>query len=89
MRSWRDCEAESGGMSRKGLYGLASKTGEVAAINWYPGHMASATKAIRERIKVVDLVVEVRDARVSRRSFSFYFANLSDEIHVTVKENDA
>lgn len=56
-------------MSRKGLYGLASKAaGEVAAINWYPGHMASATKAIRERIKVVDLVVEVRDARVSHRS---------------------
>ncbi|KAG0586804.1 hypothetical protein KC19_2G118800 [Ceratodon purpureus] len=51
-------------MSRKGLYGLASKAGEVAAVNWYPGHMASATKAIRERIKVVDLVVEVRDARI-------------------------
>lgn len=51
-------------MARKGLYGLASKAGEAAAINWYPGHMASATKAIRERIKVVDLVVEVRDARI-------------------------
>lgn len=56
-------------MSKKGLFGLASKAGDVAAINWYPGHMASATKAIRERIKVVDLVVEVRDARVCHHSF--------------------
>ena len=62
-------------MSRKGLYGLASKAGEAVAINWYPGHMASATKAIRERIKVVDLVVEVRDARVGHRSLPIQRSN--------------
>jgi hypothetical protein len=33
-------------------------------INWFPGHMSSATKAIRERIKMVDMVIEVRDARI-------------------------
>lgn len=59
-------------MSRKGLYGLASKVGEVAAINWYPGHMASATKAIRDRIKFVDLVLEVRDARVRKSLISIH-----------------
>jgi hypothetical protein len=63
-------KSTAGAMARKGLYGLASKAGEAAAINWYPGHMASATKAIRERIKVVDLVVEVRDARVRYPSTS-------------------
>ncbi|CAK9230438.1 unnamed protein product [Sphagnum troendelagicum] len=50
--------------ARKGLFGLASARAGEAAINWYPGHMASATKAIRERIKLVDLVLEVRDARI-------------------------
>ncbi|EYU20756.1 hypothetical protein ABFS82_11G009700 [Erythranthe guttata] len=33
-------------------------------INWFPGHMAAATRAIRDRLKVSDLVVEVRDARI-------------------------
>lgn len=33
-------------------------------INWFPGHMAAATRAIRDRLKVSDLVIEVRDSRV-------------------------
>ncbi|KAL0337949.1 UNVERIFIED_CONTAM: Short integuments 2, mitochondrial [Sesamum calycinum] len=33
-------------------------------INWFPGHMAAATRAIRDRLKVSDLVIEVRDARI-------------------------
>ncbi|PHT37113.1 Short integuments 2, mitochondrial [Capsicum baccatum] len=33
-------------------------------INWYPGHMAAATRAIRQRLKLTDLVIEVRDARI-------------------------
>jgi len=32
-------------------------------INWYPGHMAKALRKVSERIKMVDLVLEVRDAR--------------------------
>ncbi|XP_057796349.1 LOW QUALITY PROTEIN: short integuments 2, mitochondrial-like [Salvia miltiorrhiza] len=33
-------------------------------INWFPGHMASATRAIRDRLKLSDFVIEVRDARI-------------------------
>ncbi|CAM6104759.1 unnamed protein product [Calypogeia fissa] len=33
-------------------------------INWYPGHMASASRNIREQIRGVDLVLEIRDARI-------------------------
>ncbi|XP_009591807.1 short integuments 2, mitochondrial [Nicotiana tomentosiformis] len=33
-------------------------------INWFPGHMASAVRAIRHRLKLSDLVIEVRDARI-------------------------
>lgn len=33
-------------------------------VNWFPGHMAAATRAIRDRLKLSDFVIEVRDARV-------------------------
>lgn len=33
-------------------------------INWYPGHMAKAMRELQEKLKLVDLVLEVRDARV-------------------------
>lgn len=32
-------------------------------INWYPGHMAKALKQIKDKLKMVDLVIEIRDAR--------------------------
>jgi hypothetical protein len=37
-------------------------------INWFPGHMAKTAKQVRDTIRKVDLVVEVRDARVSLHS---------------------
>ncbi|KAG1142277.1 hypothetical protein G6F37_009374 [Rhizopus arrhizus] len=33
-------------------------------INWFPGHMAKGLRLISERLNSVDLVVEVRDARI-------------------------
>ncbi|KAI9281607.1 P-loop containing nucleoside triphosphate hydrolase protein [Sporodiniella umbellata] len=33
-------------------------------INWFPGHMARGLRLINERLNSVDLVVEVRDARI-------------------------
>jgi hypothetical protein len=36
------------------------------SINWFPGHMARGIRQIKERLqRDVDLVVEVRDARIS------------------------
>ncbi|MDO9183018.1 MAG: ribosome biogenesis GTPase YlqF [Bacteriovorax sp.] len=32
-------------------------------INWYPGHMARAIREIKEKLKLVDIVLEIRDAR--------------------------
>lgn len=32
-------------------------------INWYPGHMEKALKQIKDKIKLVDIVLEIRDAR--------------------------
>ena len=33
-------------------------------IQWFPGHMAKTRRLIRENLKLVDLVVELRDARI-------------------------
>lgn len=34
------------------------------SIQWYPGHIAKAEKALKEQLKLVDVVLEVRDARI-------------------------
>ncbi len=34
------------------------------AIQWYPGHIAKAERALTEQLKRVDVVLEVRDARI-------------------------
>lgn len=33
-------------------------------IQWYPGHIAKAEKALKQQLKLVDVVLEVRDARI-------------------------
>ncbi|KAL5546329.1 hypothetical protein UlMin_006016 [Ulmus minor] len=48
---------------KKGLGEMGFNAGG-GAINWFPGHMAAATRAIRDRLKVADLVIEVRDSRI-------------------------
>ncbi|MDO4564589.1 MAG: ribosome biogenesis GTPase YlqF [Clostridia bacterium] len=37
-------------------------------INWYPGHMAKARRMLIENLKLIDVVVEIADARVPRAS---------------------
>ncbi|KAF7147530.1 hypothetical protein RHSIM_Rhsim03G0027600 [Rhododendron simsii] len=49
---------------KKGLLAEMGFTKGGGTINWFPGHMAAATRAIRDRLKVSDLVIEVRDARI-------------------------
>ncbi|KAK4783753.1 hypothetical protein SAY86_018121 [Trapa natans] len=48
---------------KKALGDMAFNCGG-GAINWFPGHMAAATRAIRDRLKLADLVIEVRDSRI-------------------------
>ncbi|RHY14931.1 hypothetical protein DYB32_010806, partial [Aphanomyces invadans] len=35
-----------------------------AAINWFPGHMNSARNAMKAQLNSVDVIIEVRDARI-------------------------
>ena len=47
------------------------------AIQWFPGHMNKAKKAIAERIKSVDMVIEMLDARMPASSENPLLAQLS------------
>lgn len=66
-----------------------------AAFNWFPGHMLKAMNDIKSKIKSVDIVVEIRDARLplitgnksmdealgqKSRLILFNKANLSDPV---------
>lgn len=45
--------------------GALSNAGSVAPpIQWYPGHIAKAERRLRDALKLVDVVVEVRDCRI-------------------------
>lgn len=35
----------------------------MSQVHWYPGHMAKAMRLIEEQVKIVDFVIECRDAR--------------------------
>ncbi|XP_017977605.1 PREDICTED: short integuments 2, mitochondrial isoform X1 [Theobroma cacao] len=72
-----------------GIKGIAKKAMEVGemgfnkeggVINWFPGHMAAATRAIRNRLKLSDLVIEVRDARVRSIPFSSAHQDLQPQL---------
>jgi ribosome biogenesis GTPase A len=39
-----------------------------AAFNWFPGHMMKAMRDIKSKVGMVDIVIEIRDARVPRVS---------------------
>lgn len=38
------------------------------SINWYPGHMAKAKRLIEDDLKLIDVVIEVIDARIPMSS---------------------
>ena len=43
---------------------------ELSTINWFPGHMAKAKREMSEKIKLVDMVIELRDARCPASSIN-------------------
>ena len=40
----------------------------MAHIHWYPGHIAKAERKLKEQLNLVDVVIEVRDARLPMSS---------------------
>ena len=47
------------------------------AIQWFPGHMNLTRKAIAERVKEIDVVIEVLDARLPGSSANPLLAELT------------
>lgn len=45
-----------------------------SVINWYPGHMAKARREMKEKLELIDIVIEVIDARMpaSSRVYDLY-----------------
>ena len=47
--------------------------GTLAQLNWFPGHMAKAKRIIVENLKLVDVVIELRDARIPNSGENQFF----------------
>lgn len=59
-------------------------------VNWYPGHMAKARRALKDKLKLIDLVVEVLDARAPRSTKNPDFDQLfsgKERMYVLNKED--
>ena len=57
-------------------------------IQWYPGHMAKAKRLIEEKLKIIDIVYEVVDARIpesSRNPMMDEITNRKDKILILNK----
>ena len=37
-------------------------------VQWYPGHMEKAKRGMLEKLKAVDMIIELRDARMPESS---------------------
>ncbi|MDF2866314.1 MAG: ylqF [Clostridia bacterium] len=47
-------------------------------INWYPGHMVTAAKSIKEDLKLIDIVVEVLDSRIPKSSQNYIIDDMAE-----------
>ena len=55
---------------------LVGKSWDNQDINWYPGHMLKAKKELAKQLKRVDVVLEIRDARIPVSSVNHDFEEL-------------
>ena len=55
---------------------LVGKSWDTQDINWYPGHMLKAKKELAKQLKRVDVVLEIRDARIPVSSANHDFEEL-------------
>lgn len=48
-------------------------------IHWFPGHMKKALVELQEKVKLVDLIIEILDARAPFSSRNNYFLNITKD----------
>lgn len=68
---------------------MSEKEVNSVAINWYPGHMAKARRQMEEQLKLVDIVIELRDARIPEASANPILGELSKNKRVLIVLNKA
>lgn len=56
---------------------IEDKSTVSAKINWFPGHMAKARRQMEEQLKMVDIIIELRDARIPEASANPLLRELS------------
>ena len=54
---------------------------------WYPGHMTKAKRMMQENIKLIDLVIELVDARVPISSRNQYIDELGNNKSILILLN--
>ena len=57
------------------------------SINWYPGHMAKTKKQIAEIISMVDVVIELLDARIPLASRNPDIQRLTKNKKINTRKN--
>jgi len=60
--AWR--KKDRTGAARSYERGLLMEDAKTPSIQWFPGHMAKTRRIMRESMKLVDIVIELRDARL-------------------------
>lgn len=55
------------------------KRANKTSINWYPGHMAKTMKQIEQDLKLIDIVIEIVDARIP-------FSSQNPQVHKIIKD---
>lgn len=58
------------------------------SIQWYPGHMAAAKRMMEENLKLVDLILELRDARIPHASANPDIGNFSKPRLILLNKSD-
>ncbi|KAK6239205.1 hypothetical protein QUC31_004674 [Theobroma cacao] len=66
---WRDNENVDGAVEDEADWvemdaDLCYWTRALRPVQWYPGHIAKTEKKLKEQLKLMDVVIEVRDARI-------------------------
>lgn len=53
-------------------------------LQWYPGHIARARREIKDHISLVDIVIEIIDARCPMSSINFLSKEIKDKKHLII-----
>ena len=64
--------------SKEAKKNASNDNNKIATFNWYPGHMTKAKRQMQEDIKLIDLVIEIVDARVPLSSRNPDIDDLAD-----------